>query len=101
MAHSLAPQTAADLDDIWYYVAKESGSIETPIGSSTRLPTVSYCWPGIPTWADPATMILAVAREVFPSENMSSSIVSERMRFRSFAWHTVAVIWARYSKIRS
>jgi toxin ParE1/3/4 len=29
MAHRLAPQAAADLDDIWYYVAKESGSIET------------------------------------------------------------------------
>ncbi len=28
MAHRLAPQAAADLDDIWYYVAKESGSIE-------------------------------------------------------------------------
>jgi toxin ParE1/3/4 len=29
MAHRLAPRAAADLDDIWYYVAKESGSIET------------------------------------------------------------------------
>lgn len=28
MAHRLAPQAAADLDDIWYYVATESGSIE-------------------------------------------------------------------------
>jgi plasmid stabilization system protein ParE len=27
MAHRLAPRAAADLDDIWYYVAKESGSI--------------------------------------------------------------------------
>jgi toxin ParE1/3/4 len=25
MAHRLAPQAAAELDDIWYYVAKESG----------------------------------------------------------------------------
>lgn len=28
MAHHLAPQAAADLDDIWYYVAIESGSVE-------------------------------------------------------------------------
>jgi len=28
MAHRVAPQAAADLDDIWYYVAKESGSVE-------------------------------------------------------------------------
>ncbi|MGA9527084.1 MAG: type II toxin-antitoxin system RelE/ParE family toxin [Terriglobales bacterium] len=28
MAHRLAPQAAADLDDIWYYVAIESANIE-------------------------------------------------------------------------
>lgn len=28
MAHRVAPQAAKDLDDIWYYVATESGSIE-------------------------------------------------------------------------
>jgi toxin ParE1/3/4 len=28
MAHRLAPKAERDLDDIWYYVAKESGSIE-------------------------------------------------------------------------
>lgn len=28
MAHRVAPQAESDLDDIWYYVAKESGSIE-------------------------------------------------------------------------
>ena len=28
MAHFVAPQAAADLDHIWYYVAKESGSAE-------------------------------------------------------------------------
>ena len=27
--HRLAPEAEAELDDIWYYVAKESGSIET------------------------------------------------------------------------
>jgi toxin ParE1/3/4 len=28
MAHRLAPEAEAELDDTWYYVAKESGSIE-------------------------------------------------------------------------
>jgi toxin ParE1/3/4 len=28
MAHRLAPAVERDLDEIWYYVAKESGSIE-------------------------------------------------------------------------
>ena len=28
MAHRVAPRAEADLDDIWFYVAKESGSIE-------------------------------------------------------------------------
>ena len=30
MAHRVSPQAVADLDGIWYYVATESGSIETP-----------------------------------------------------------------------
>ncbi|MGB7586061.1 MAG: type II toxin-antitoxin system RelE/ParE family toxin [Terriglobales bacterium] len=28
MSHRVAPQAEAELDGIWYYVAKESGSIE-------------------------------------------------------------------------
>ena len=28
MAHRLAPRAERDLDDIWYYVAKEAGSVE-------------------------------------------------------------------------
>jgi toxin ParE1/3/4 len=28
MPHRVAPRAAADLDDIWYYVARESGSVD-------------------------------------------------------------------------
>ena len=35
MAHRLAPEAEADLHDIWYYVAQESGSIEIADGCST------------------------------------------------------------------
>jgi hypothetical protein len=31
MAHRIAPRAENDLDDIWLYVAKESGSIEIAI----------------------------------------------------------------------
>jgi len=30
MAHRVAPAAERDLDDIWYYVAKETGSIDIP-----------------------------------------------------------------------
>ena len=33
MAHRVAPRAEADLDDIWLYVAKESGSMDV----ATRL----------------------------------------------------------------
>lgn len=29
MAHRLAPQVESELDEIWYYVAQESGSVDT------------------------------------------------------------------------
>jgi hypothetical protein len=35
MAHRLAPRAETDLDEIWYYVAKESGSIRP--SPATRL----------------------------------------------------------------
>jgi toxin ParE1/3/4 len=39
MAHRVAPQAEAELDNIWYYVAKKGGSIEIadrPIDSITE-----------------------------------------------------------------
>ena len=32
MAHTLSPQAAEDLDNIWYYVARESGNMEVADG---------------------------------------------------------------------
>jgi plasmid stabilization system protein ParE len=46
MAHRLAPEAEAELDDIWYYVAKQSGGVDTAdrfIESITdRLLSLSY-----------------------------------------------------------
>lgn len=39
MAHRLAPQVEDELDDIWYYLGRESGSVEIAdrlIGSITE-----------------------------------------------------------------
>jgi toxin ParE1/3/4 len=48
MAHRVAPEAEAELDNIWYYVAKESGSIEIAdrlIDSITGRFYVLACYP--------------------------------------------------------
>jgi toxin ParE1/3/4 len=50
MAHRVAPQAEAELDDIWYYVAKKSGSIEIAdrlIDSITERFYLLACYPHI------------------------------------------------------
>jgi len=36
MAHHISSLAEADLDDIWYYIATQSGSVEAAIDSLTR-----------------------------------------------------------------
>lgn len=48
MAHRLAPEAEAELDGIWYYVAKQSGSIEIAdrlIDSLTKYFFILACHP--------------------------------------------------------
>ena len=66
MAHRLAPQAATDLDDIWYYVAKESGSIAAANHLIDSITDRFFCLPAIATWDVLATTILVPARAVFP-----------------------------------
>lgn len=42
MTHRLAPEAETDLDDIWYYVAKESGSVETADRMIDRITETFY-----------------------------------------------------------
>jgi hypothetical protein len=58
MAHRLAPRAETDLDEIWCYVAKESGSIEIANRLITPSQTVSSCSPVFPTSGVHATKIL-------------------------------------------
>jgi len=74
MAHRVAPEVEAELDNNWYYVAKESGSIEIAdrlIDSITERFFLLACHPHIGRHRD---VDLCLACVVFPWANMSSSI---------------------------
>jgi toxin ParE1/3/4 len=50
MAHRFAPEAEVEIDDIWYYVAKESGSIEVAdrlVDSLTERFFLLACYPHI------------------------------------------------------
>ena len=51
MAHRLAPEVEGDLDAIWYYIAKESGSIEIADVRLTVSPKPFIAWQPTPILA--------------------------------------------------
>ena len=56
MVHRLAPEAEVELDEIWLWTAKESGSVDVAdrlIDSITR--SASFCLPAIRIWADRGT----------------------------------------------
>jgi len=57
MAHRVAPRAEADLDDIWYYVAKESGSIEIANRLIDSITGRFSCLPAFPISDVPAMKI--------------------------------------------
>jgi plasmid stabilization system protein ParE len=74
MAHRVAPEAEAELDNIWYYVAKESGSIAVAdrlIDSITERFNLLACHPHIGRHRDED---LRPGLAVFPLATMSSSI---------------------------
>jgi hypothetical protein len=81
MAPRVAPEAEAQLDNIWYYVAKESCSIEVAdrlIDSITERFYLLACHPHIGPSDDTAMRICVPAYAVFPWASMSSSIASKR-----------------------
>jgi hypothetical protein len=46
MAHRVAPGAEADLDDVWLYVVRESGSIEIAdrLIETITTPFLTACW---------------------------------------------------------
>jgi len=76
MAHRLAREAEAELDEIWYYVATESDSTEIADRLIDSLPTDLSCWPATLTWAGLVTETCAPACGAFPWARLSSSIAS-------------------------
>ena len=77
MAHRIAPEAEAELDNIWYYVAKESGSFQIAdrlIDTITERFYLLACHPRIGRRRDED---LRPSRVVFPWVSMSSSTASK------------------------
>jgi plasmid stabilization system protein ParE len=101
MAHHLAKRAEADLEDIAYYIAKESGSLQTGrrvIESITDRFHLLGANP-IPTPAELETTIWAQAAEASRPTDISSSAASPAGTCLSCAWHTAAGTSRRYSAI--
>src|SRR3981189_3179267 len=90
MAYRLAKRAEADLEDIAYYIAKESGSLETAKRVIESIRTDFTCLGPIPTPAELETTIWAQAAEAFRPTDISSSTASPGGTCLSCAWHTAA-----------
>ncbi len=66
MHHRLSPEAEAELDGIWYYIAKESGSMDIADRFLDAL-TDRFCLPGIHISVAAATETCVPACVAFPS----------------------------------
>ena len=86
MAHILSPEAEAELDGIWYYIAKESGNPDIAdrfIDSLTaRFYLLAFhphtCSPSIPILDAAVTMTCVPQCAAFPWASTSSSIALKR-----------------------
>jgi len=69
MAHRVAPRAELDLDDIWLYVAKESGSIEVATRPINSITDRFHLLAGFPIWGAPAMKISVSGAAVSPWAN--------------------------------
>jgi hypothetical protein len=77
MAHRVAPEAEAELDNIWYYVAKDSGSIEIADRLIDSISARFYLLAVIRTSDAAVTRICALACGAFPWASTSSSTDSK------------------------
>jgi ParE toxin of type II toxin-antitoxin system, parDE len=99
MAFRLAKRAEADLEDIAYYIAKESGSLVTARRVIESITDRIHMLAQIPTPAAPATRIWAQAAEAFRPTATSSFTASPARTCLSCAWLTAAGTSRRYSDI--
>jgi toxin ParE1/3/4 len=78
MAHRVAPQAEAQLDNIWYYVANESGSIEIADRLIDALTERFYLLSRYPHLGRKRDADLRVGLRSFAVGSTSSSIASNR-----------------------
>lgn len=78
MAHRVAPHAEIELDNIWYYVAKESGSIEIADRLIDSLTERFYLLSRYPHVGRKRDADLRLGLRTLPSESTSSSIASNR-----------------------
>ena len=74
MAPRIAPEAEAELDGIWYYIAKESGSIEIADRVIDSVTDRFFLLAAFPKWDAAATKICALACGALLSGSTSSSI---------------------------
>ena len=97
MAHRVAPLAEADLDDIWLYVARESGSLETANRLIDRLTDRFLLLASFPISDVPAMKISAPDAAASLWANMSSFIVLKTRTRLSCVWCMADATWTLFS----
>ena len=81
MAHRLAPEAATELDGIWYFVARESCSVDIADRVIDSITSGFFFLPPIPILDAAAMKTCAPSCAVFPLGSMSSSTASKAKMF--------------------
>jgi len=81
MAYRLAPQVESELDEIWYYIARASGSVDIADRLVDFIESGSFFLPVIPTWDVAVNTISAPGCVAFLPANMSFFIVWKATMF--------------------
>jgi plasmid stabilization system protein ParE len=99
MAYRLAKRAEADLEDIAYYIAKESGSLETAKHVIESITDRFHLLGANPYAGRARDDDLGPGRRSFRPTDISSSTASPGATCLSCAWHTAAGTSRRYSAI--
>jgi len=94
MAHGLAPEVETELDEIWYYTARESGSTQIANRLIDSITERFFLLAGFPTQAAFATIYGPVCA-AFLSETRSSSTASRGRTCTFSTWYTADVTLKR------
>jgi len=93
MAHRVAPQAAADLDDIWYYVAIESGNVEIADRFVDSITERFFLLAGHPYLGRPRDDDLGMGLRSFVVGEYVIVYLSRIRTCSFFAWCTAGAIW--------